>query len=717
MAALFRSEHAPWRTLLAAVCLVAGVATTFAGVLLCDAARGLFTADGFANRAALSLRDPRVASYVADRIADGVLRESPDLTSFRPLIRATAQSVVGSEAFGALARRAARRAHQAVFSERSRKVLLSVPDVGLLLGNALENASPELAKKIPLRASAMMGSLQTNHTAEIVVDIWRLGRRVTWFGVIGLIIGPLLLALALLAAVDRRRALFRIGIGLVIAAAVLILARPLGRMIVAHVPHDPSLRDATAGLWDASTHAWRAWTLLLGGVGLVLAAAAHSLLEQVEVGELVGRLLSGLHDPPGGQAGRLVRAGIFLALGLFAVITPGDAVDVFTVLVGAAIAFEGLRELFAFLLRHLPEEAAPEPEAEPGPRRWPLRTALVGGLAALLALGIVFVGRRSTQPPIVVNDACNGAPELCDRRVDQVVFPAAHNAMSAADIATWMFPEHEKGVRTQLDDGIRALLLDAHYGRPVGDRVKTDIDAEFGSAEKYESAVGPEGMAAAMRIRDRLVGQEEGPRGVYCAHGFCELGATPLESFLRDVHGFLVQNPNEVLLLVIEDYVTPQDLAAAFDASGLIEFVYRGSVTPPWATLREMVTEGQRVVVLAESGRPGVPWIHPAFETIQETPYTFHAPAQFSCAPNRGGTSGSLFMINHWIETAPTPKPSNAAIVNAFDFLLARCWTCQRERGHLPNLVGVDFYRTGDLFRVCRTLNGLEGASAVATAR
>jgi hypothetical protein len=169
--------------------------------------------------------------------------------------------------------------------------------------------------------------------------------------------------------------------------------------------------------------------------------------------------------------------------------------------------------------------------------------------------------------------------------------------------------------------------------------------------------------------------------------------------------------------VVIEDYVQPQDLAAAFEASGLVEFVYRGSMIPPWPTLRQMVTDGQRVVVLSESGRPGVAWIHPAFPTLQETPYTIHDPTQFSCAPNRGGTSGSLFMINHWIETAPTPKPSNAAIVNAYDFLLARCRDCQREREHLPNIVGVDFYRTGDLFRVCRTLNGLDSTATVAATR
>jgi hypothetical protein len=91
---------------------------------------------------------------------------------------------------------------------------------------------------------------------------------------------------------------------------------------------------------------------------------------------------------------------------------------------------------------------------------------------------------------------------------------------------------------------------------------------------------------------------------------------------------------------------------------------------------------------------------------MQETPYTFHAPAEMSCNPNRGGTQGALFQLNHWIETSPTPRPSNAAVVNAYDFLLARARRCQKERHRLPNIIAVDFYATGDLFRVARTLNG-----------
>ena len=69
--------------------------------------------------------------------------------------------------------------------------------------------------------------------------------------------------------------------------------------------------------------------------------------------------------------------------------------------------------------------------------------------------------------------------------------------------------------------------------------------------------------------------------------------------------------------------------------------------------------------------------------------------------------AAGLFQINHWIETAPTPLPSNAEIVNARDVLLVRARKCERERGMLPNIVAVDFYRSGDLFGVVDVLNGV----------
>jgi hypothetical protein len=112
----------------------------------------------------------------------------------------------------------------------------------------------------------------------------------------------------------------------------------------------------------------------------------------------------------------------------------------------------------------------------------------VAAATVLLTLGAIALMRPA--PPEVVRAAgmCNGSAALCDRPLNQVTFAGAHNAMSAADVPGWMFPQHERGVAAQLTDGIRAFLIDVHYGRPAGTNVVTDLDAETASRAKIEEA-------------------------------------------------------------------------------------------------------------------------------------------------------------------------------------------------------------------------------------
>jgi hypothetical protein len=124
-----------------------------------------------------------------------------------------------------------------------------------------------------------------------------------------------------------------------------------------------------------------------------------------------------------------------------------------------------------------------------------------------------------------------------------------------------------------------------------------------------------------------------------------------------------------------------------------------------------MIGSGQRVLVLAENQAEGVPWYHLAYDVTEETPYTFHAPGELSCRPNRGGEGKSFFLMNHWIETTPTPKPSNAEIVNQRAFLVKRARQCERERGKRPTILAVDFALTGDVVGAAAELNGLQPAS------
>jgi hypothetical protein len=695
---------------------VAGVVAIAVSLVLGLVRRSLFDSDVFADRVAGSLNDRRVSAYVADQITSAVVREKPDLVAVRPILLSTAQGVVASDAFRSVVRVTARQAHASALSQGGRSVLLSIPDVGVVLRGALANASPALAHRVPARISTALANLGGSRASRWIVDMWQLGRKVAWTAWIGVCFGLALVIGGIALARRRSRALRRAALDLAVTGLLLVLLIPAGRLLVSALPAAPLAQQAAAGVFDAFTRGLRRLALGLGGVGLVFSAAAHSLLERAWMPEAARSVWGWLRRPPTRPLQQLARGALFLVAGVALILRPTAVVAVLAVAAGAVLAFVGLQALFRLALRPGPAEAAgARADGDDGGdlgiqsfarRRVVAMLVLAGGLGAAIAL---LAGPH--RPALVRPTGCNGDARLCARPLDAVAFAGTHNSMSAADRPGWMFAQQERDLAAQLQDGVRAFLIDVYAGVPVSGRVKTEISGEAGFMREVEKALGKEGMEAANRTRARLVGPPEGPRGLYLCHGFCELGAQPFVPWLRALRDFLAANPREVVILVIEDHVRPEELAAAFGESGLADLAYRGAPRPPWPTLEQLATTNQRVVTFLESGRRGVDWLYPAFESIQETPYRFRQVAQLSdasCVAHRGGTTGSLFQLNHWVETPPAPRPSNAAVVNAYDFLLHRAEVCARARAHLPNIIAVDFYRTGDLFEVVKHLNGLD---------
>jgi len=689
--------------LLSRILLVVGAAGLALGATLSTLGNSLLEPKAFGSHSARSLADPRVAAFAADRVTAAVLAESPDLTPVRPLILATSRVLISSNAFRALFETAAESAHRALFSEGAQRIVLSVPDVGVLLRSTLEQASPQLAEKIPARLEALVGSLEASPALEVLRRIWALREELRDLARLLLVTSPVLLLLATLLAGDLRRGFVGVGCALCAAAASVWLLLPLGRAVVPALLESPLAIGAAQGLWDAFLDPLTGWALFLVGLGVLFVAAGTSLLEAFD--PLAGLRVAGerLLKPPPAKRGRLLWGLALLAASAVAMRAPAFVAQAAVVVVALVVAFLGARALFDLALESIEASPAAVRVGEAG--RSLLRTTVLLALVVVGGVAWVVLLRPKPAPPPEVIETCNGHAALCERRVEAVAFPATHNAMSNVEVADWMFPQQQAGIPTQLRDGVRALLIDVHYGFPGGSRIKTDLSDRRPTQEAMEAVLGQEGVDAALRIRDRLVGVDEGRRGLYLCHGFCELGASELGPTLRAIRDFLVQQPGEVLLIIVEDYVSPHDLAGVFEDSGLAERVYRGPSGAPWPTLRELVESGQNAVVFLESGSVGVDWLRPAFELIQETPYTFHSPDEFSCRRNRGAPSAGLFLVNHWIETTPAPRPSNAEIVNAREVLLDRARECQRERGMLPNILAVDFYRSGDLFGVVDVLN------------
>jgi hypothetical protein len=698
------------RSFFSGACELLGVIALVLGVLLGYATRSIFNSEAFSKRVAASLSEPGVSAYVAGKLADGVVAAKPDLTGVRPIIIAGARTLVVSAPFRVAARRAALEAHRALMSGTVEKLMLSVQDVGEILKATLA-MHPEMAAKLPRKLSARLVTLEDLPAGELAARLVRAAFRarvsslLLMFGGVGLLIAGVWLA------PDRRRVVFRAGVTVAIASCLLWAIARFGGYALGTIPRDPDMGALVSGLWRAFFGDLRLWALGLGIVGVVFSSVSASLLERTDVQKRARAVWRWLVTTPSTRGRQFLHGLAVVALGTCAVAWPAPVLSLLALLAGVVVTFFGLRECFAAALMtvHTLEagrEKAARPAAEGG---WsPARLAIASVLVTALVGGVTYWVLRSPSGPTedAAITACNGYPELCDRRLDEVAFATSHNSMGGGDNPGWLFPNQNKSIPKQLEDGVRAFLIDVHYGMPVEDKVKTIMENEAAAMAKYEAVLGKEGMAAALRIRDRLVGGDEKEKAVYMAHGFCELGAVKFEETLEQMHDFLVENPGEILIIVVQDEgVSPQDVAKCFEESGMIDFVYRGPAKPPWPTLREMAESGQRVLVMAENNTAGVEWYHPTLGLMQETPYTFHDPSEFSEKPNRGGRTGSLLLMNHWIESTPMPKPSNAEIVNSYDFLLKRAKRCQKVRKHIPNLVAVDFYATGDLVRVVQTLN------------
>ncbi len=321
-------------------------------------------------------------------------------------------------------------------------------------------------------------------------------------------------------------------------------------------------------------------------------------------------------------------------------------------------------------------------------RRAALLIAVALAVVAVAGTGLVL-SRDDKNPPFVDDfvspasvQTCNGDVAFCDLSLDRVVFPGTHNSMSSVAYGGWLFGEQNQPIRAQLDAGIRALLVDAHYGT-------------LDQARSQEA--GRPIVAAAVQ------------GDIFLCHVHCEFGAVPFGDALADIRAFLDDNPSEVVMLIVQDATSPDDTAAAITVAGLAD---RAATLPPRAssdrplpTLGELVATRKNLVVFAEKGGRGAPpWYQRAFDWFQETPFTFTDAAQMGCEANRGRADAPLFLVNHWIVASP-PDPATAAAVNARPQLEDRFRRCLAERGRLPNVVAVDFADQGDVVATLRDLN------------
>jgi len=303
--------------------------------------------------------------------------------------------------------------------------------------------------------------------------------------------------------------------------------------------------------------------------------------------------------------------------------------------------------------------------------------------------------------------SCNGSTELCSRPLNDVIFPGTHNSFAAADEPGWYFANQTYPIARQLQDGIRAFLIDIHYGvyDPATGRVRTDLTAEGSDRNKVAEQL----PASALRVADRVaggigLGTLKGKPQPFLCHTLCELGADPLDRELDVITTFLHAHPDQVLVVIVEDYVPPTTIKQAFGTAGLTRYAATLKPHTPLPTLGELIKSDHRLLVFAEVEGGSPPWYMPAFSLIQDTPLGAVHPGQLSCARYRGEADSPILLLNHWIPPFP-PSPTVNAQIGRAAFLRARILRCTRERHISGAIVAVDFYQRTAVVNVAEQLN------------
>lgn len=700
-----------WRSICAFVLLVLAALALAAAVVFIHLERNVFDSAYFADHAQSALEAPEVRTVAATELTDQLIEEiEPDAIAIRPLIETIAESLIQSDAFGRTFRSAALQLHQATIDGDVDGAVLTVANVGVLASGALEKVNPRLAKQIPTGFDAALLRVGRLDSITAFADAARLSRTLAW-------ILPLAAALLLLAAFgisNRRRRLTRvtgfalIGSGLLIAVGFFV-ARSVVLASINGV--DDAQLKAIATVWDEYMRGLLVDAAVVGAIGAVVAAVADGVLDGVGLGERLRAAWVVISKPPAATGWRLLWILGALLLGFWIATNPDGAARLAALLIGVMIAARGLQEL---AMMFAPAETDQQRAAVVKQDR---KIYLLGAasIVGVLLLGLVIAtrggGGLETLGIVTNQRACNGSESLCEKRLNEVALPTTHNSMADQTYPGWLFPSQEAPIGRQLADGIRGLQIDVYYGFP-GSRVYTDADRSSpGARQVMKDEFGTEFVGAADRVRRSLSRPQGVAPQLYLCHGFCELGAIRLSAALGQVNKYLEANPRDVLTIVFEDYVPWKSLASALEESGVAKHAYRGPWSGQLPTLEEMINKDQRVVLLTENEKPTIPWMHSAYDIYQETPFHFRSAAALaskrSCDPLRGEPENPLFLINHWVDTAPNPRPTIARKVNSFDFLYERVRRCEVDRQLFPNMVAVDFYREGDLFKVADKLNGV----------
>ena len=261
---------------------------------------------------------------------------------------------------------------------------------------------------------------------------------------------------------------------------------------------------------------------------------------------------------------------------------------------------------------------------------------------------------------------CNGNEAFCKKHYDELCYAATHN--SATDTSgLWQFPTQSQSIHSQLDNGIRAIMLSV---------------------------------------------QVQGSADLVC-YDNCSAGNTRLTTVLKSVKDFLSRNAREVVTLLLDSQAPASSIQADFVTAGLDTDVFTPTAGSPWPTLGEMIDANRRLVVFASLPDSGADWLLPRSSSVWETGSDWTTIPSMNCDPVVGDVSMPFSIVHHYIDDAVTTDTADAAgvisvaQVNSVNIVAQRLNRCIDDHQKTPNFIVVNHFELGDPIGGTQVINGV----------
>jgi hypothetical protein len=666
--------------------------------------------EGFADVVAKSSQQIEVRDYVADQATLRLARTSNFVSAARPVVTDAIAAAIATPPVEEAIRDFAQRAHQQVFQARgARRVDVNSQEAAITIRSALQTINPRLAKKLPANVLDATTTISQSDTVDV---LFRASRWVEDLYIPCFLIGVGIMILAMVYARERVRAIRTVGVTLAVAGGLLLglgFATPAFSSVAA--TSDPLRGDAVAAFIAVLVG-----RLVGAGQAFFVFGLALALSPGHDGGDLrhrAARLRAWLTEKRTSPRWRFAGGVGLMVLALATLTVPGGVFRTLLVVAALLVLYVGIVICLRAAGLLVTDHSIPRLHKR---QVFGAFAAVVAASAVTVFAAVGIVANTTSEPRAnPTNQGCNGYIELCPQPLNQVVWPASHNAMASAAY-DFLGAEQTETIPEQLNAGIRFLMIDAYYGYDDNGLVRTNL---AGGANRAE--LRAERGDAAVHELDRLgaltgVADTSGKKqDVYFCHDFCELGAIPSKQVFSDVDAFLSRNLTDVVVMDIEDYVQPKDLKRALIDGGLWDRVWKPSPKQfGWPTLEQMVDpkhdgdkeNPRRLIVTSEKHAGEAPWLIGTYEISGETTYDVPtSAARFNCNPKRGGTDKSFLIINHWLKSSGPPDPGVATRTNSQKVLTKRFQQCIAKRQQLPNTIAVNFTSQGDLFKTINLYN------------